>query len=56
MQENEKYVTIDDYEDVPPSSERALQKAVAGQPVTVAIASDSSAFKLYESVKFLKLY
>ncbi|PSS16062.1 Actinidain like [Actinidia chinensis var. chinensis] len=50
--ENEKYVTIDDYEDVPPSSERTLQKAVAGQPVTVAIASDSSAFKLYESGVF----
>ena len=33
-------VTIDDYQDVPPNDERALMKAVANQPVSVAIEAD----------------
>ena len=33
-------VTIDDYQDVPPNDEKALLKAVANQPVSVAIEAD----------------
>jgi KDEL-tailed cysteine endopeptidase len=33
-------VTIDDYQDVPPNDEHALLKAVANQPVSVAIEAD----------------
>lgn len=33
-------VTIDDYQDVPANDERALMKAVANQPVSVAIEAD----------------
>ena len=33
-------VTIDDYQDVPPNDEAALMKAVAHQPVSVAIEAD----------------
>lgn len=40
-------VTIDDYADVPPNDERALLKAVANQPVSVAIEADQRAFQLY---------
>ncbi|XP_057502568.1 actinidain-like [Actinidia eriantha] len=46
---NENYVTIDRYENVPSKNESALQKAVANQPVSVGIASNSSAFKSYQS-------
>jgi KDEL-tailed cysteine endopeptidase len=37
---NRHVVTIDDYQDVPPNDERALLKAVANQPVAVAIEAD----------------
>ncbi|KAI7845192.1 hypothetical protein COHA_001236 [Chlorella ohadii] len=40
-------VTIDDYQDVPPNDEKALEKAVAHQPVSVAIEADQRAFQLY---------
>nr|ABQ10197.1 actinidin Act4a [Actinidia eriantha] len=46
---NKKYVTIDRYENVPSNNEKALQKAVAFQPVSVVIASNSTAFKSYKS-------
>ncbi|XP_010556436.1 PREDICTED: cysteine proteinase RD21A-like [Tarenaya hassleriana] len=46
---NAKVVTIDDYEDVPMYNEKALQKAVANQPVSVAIEGGGMAFQLYES-------
>ncbi|KAH9692375.1 cysteine proteinase RD21A [Citrus sinensis] len=46
---NAKVVTIDDYEDVPLNDEKALQKAVANQPVSVAIEGGGMAFQLYES-------
>jgi len=46
---NAKVVTIDDYEDVPINSEASLQKAVAGQPVAVAIEGGGRAFQLYSS-------
>lgn len=40
-------VTIDGYEDVPEDDEVALKKAVAHQPVSVAIEADHRAFQLY---------
>lgn len=42
-----RVVTIDDYADVPPNDEAALMKAVANQPVSVAIEADQRAFQLY---------
>jgi hypothetical protein len=49
-QKNAKVVTIDSYEDVTPNSETSLQKAVANQPVSVAIEAGGRAFQLYSSV------
>ncbi|TVU08619.1 hypothetical protein EJB05_42028, partial [Eragrostis curvula] len=46
---NAKVVSIDSYEDVPINNERALQKAVAHQPVSVAIEASGRAFQLYHS-------
>lgn len=40
-------VTIDGYEDVQPGSEAALKRAVARQPVAVAIQADQRVFQLY---------
>lgn len=42
-----KVVTIDGYEDVPENSENSLKKAVAHQPVSVAIEADQKEFQLY---------
>ncbi|KAG0601321.1 hypothetical protein M758_11G101800 [Ceratodon purpureus] len=44
---NAKVVTIDGYEDVPENDEEALKKAVAGQPVSVAIEAGGRDFQLY---------
>jgi cathepsin L len=49
---NSKVVTIDGYEDVPSYSERALKKAVAHQPVSVAIEAGGPTFQFYESGVF----
>nr|BAJ85145.1 predicted protein [Hordeum vulgare subsp. vulgare] len=46
---NAKVVTIDGYEDVPVNSEKSLQKAVANQPISVAIEAGGRAFQLYKS-------
>jgi hypothetical protein len=40
--------TIDGFEDVPAGDEDALEKAVAMQPVSVAIEADHQSFQLYE--------
>lgn len=40
-------VTIDSYEDVPRNNERALWRAVAHQPVSVAIQANERPFQLY---------
>ena len=45
-----KVVSIDGYERVPKYDERSLQKAVANQPVSVAIESAGSDFQHYASV------
>ncbi|KAG6666187.1 hypothetical protein CIPAW_01G014000 [Carya illinoinensis] len=47
-----KVVSIDGYEDVPPYDENALKKAVAHQPVSVAIEASGRALQLYESGVF----
>ncbi|XP_059635409.1 probable cysteine protease RD21B [Cornus florida] len=49
---NEKVVSIDSYEDLPPNNELALQKAVASQPVSVAIDASAAEFNFYESGVF----
>lgn len=50
LQKNAKVVSIDGYEDVPPFDENALKKAVAHQPVSVAIEASGMAYQLYDSV------
>lgn len=50
MQKNAKVVSIDGYEDVPEYDEKALQKAVANQPISVAIEAGGRDFQLYQSV------
>ncbi|CAI5462337.1 unnamed protein product [Closterium sp. Yama58-4] len=46
---NTHVVTIDDYEDVPNNSEAGLKKALAVQPVSVAIEADRREFQFYSS-------
>jgi len=46
---NAKVVSIDAYEDVPENDEQALKKAVANQPVSIAIEASGRAFQLYQS-------
>lgn len=46
---NAKVVSIDNYEDVPLNDEKALQKAVANQPVSVAIEAGGRDFQFYDS-------
>ncbi|KAL6844394.1 hypothetical protein ACP4OV_026067 [Aristida adscensionis] len=49
---NAKVVTIDGFEDVPENDEKSLQKAVAHQPVSVAIEAGGREFQLYKSGVF----
>ncbi|KAK4491123.1 hypothetical protein RD792_001847 [Penstemon davidsonii] len=49
---NAKVVSIDDFEDVPENDEQSLKKAVASQPVSVAIEAGGRAFQLYQSGVF----
>lgn len=49
-QENSRAVTIDGHEDVPKDDEDALMKAVANQPVSVAIEASGMAFQFYSEV------
>ncbi|KAE8721765.1 Oryzain beta chain [Hibiscus syriacus] len=49
---NARVVSIDGYEDVPENNENSLKKAVANQPVSVAIEAGGRAFQLYQSGVF----
>lgn len=53
-QKNAKVVSIDAYEDVPANDEESLKKAVAHQPVSVAIEASGLALQLYQSVSKLR--
>lgn len=53
IQKNARVVTIDDYEQVPANDELALKKAVANQPISVAIEAAGREFQLYVSVSFV---
>ncbi|XP_059446096.1 cysteine proteinase mucunain-like [Corylus avellana] len=52
---NARVVTIDGYEDVPENDENSLKKAVANQPISVAIEAGGRAFQLYDSGVFTGL-
>jgi hypothetical protein len=54
LQENSHDVSIDGYEDVPANDESALQKAVAGQPVSVAIDASGNDFQFYSEVRIIR--
>jgi hypothetical protein len=56
LQKNARVVTIDGYEDVPENDENSLKKAVANQPVSVAIEAGGRAFQLYDSVIYMISY
>ncbi|KAF8391260.1 hypothetical protein HHK36_023562 [Tetracentron sinense] len=45
---------IKGYEDVPANNEKALLKAVANQPVSIAIDASGSAFQFYSSGIFTR--
>ncbi|XP_073041423.1 cysteine proteinase mucunain-like [Primulina eburnea] len=49
---NARVVSIDSYEDVPENDEQSLRKAVANQPVSVAIEAGGRDFQLYQSGVF----
>jgi KDEL-tailed cysteine endopeptidase len=50
LQASSHDVTIDGYEDVPANDESALQKAVANQPVAVAVEASGQDFQFYSEV------
>jgi hypothetical protein len=50
LQANQPAVSIDGHEDVPHNNENALLKAVANQPVSVAIDAGGSDFQFYSEV------
>lgn len=49
-------VTITGYQDVPQNNEQALLKALANQPLSVAIEADDRDFQFYSGVRFLYHY
>lgn len=49
---NAKVVTINGYEDVPQNDEKSLKKALANQPISVAIEAGGRDFQLYQSGVF----
>ncbi|XP_061368901.1 cysteine proteinase mucunain-like [Gastrolobium bilobum] len=52
---NARVVSIDGYEDVPENDEKSMKKAVAHQPISVAIEAGGRAFQLYQSGVFTGL-
>ncbi|KAJ8763449.1 hypothetical protein K2173_002332 [Erythroxylum novogranatense] len=53
---NAGVVTIHGYEDVPENDENSLKRAVAHQPISVAIEADGRAFQLYQSIIYLLIF
>jgi C1A family cysteine protease len=51
-QTRSKAVSIDGFEDVPQKDEKSMKKAVAGQPISVAIEAAGRPFQLYKSGVF----
>lgn len=51
MQRNSPVVKIDGYENVPTNDENALLRAVANQPVSIAIDAGGLSFQFYSEVK-----
>lgn len=51
MQRNSPSVKIDGFQNVPANDENALLKAVAGQPVSIAIDAGGLNFQFYSRVK-----
>ena len=51
---NAPVVTIDGHEMVPANDENALMKAVANQPVSVAIDASGSDMQFYSEVPFMQ--
>ncbi|KAF3655577.1 Actinidain [Capsicum annuum] len=49
FRKNAKVVKIDSYEDVPENNERALQKALVHQPVSIAVEAGGKDFQHYKS-------
>uniref|UniRef100_A0A1J3IRL7 Cysteine proteinase RD21a n=1 Tax=Noccaea caerulescens TaxID=107243 RepID=A0A1J3IRL7_NOCCA len=49
---NNRVVTIDGFEDVPENDEKSLKKALAHQPISVAIEAGGRDFQLYKSGVF----
>ena len=54
LQANQPAVSVDGHEGVPRNNENALLKAVANQPVSVAIDAGGSDFQLYSEVHQLQ--
>lgn len=52
-QDESEVVTIDGYRDVPANDEQSLLKALANQPLSVAIEASGRDFQFYSGVKFL---
>ena len=48
-------VTISGYHDVPENNEESLLKALANQPLSVAIEASGRAFQFYSGVSFLPI-
>lgn len=55
MQMKSPVVVIDGYENVPGNNELALLKAVANQPISVAIEASGQAFQFYSKVSVNQL-
>lgn len=53
---NAPAVTIDGYENVPENDEDALMKAVANQPVSVAMDAGGSDLQFYSEVQHRPIY
>lgn len=53
LQMNAPVVKIDGHENVPENDEEALLKAVANQPVSVAIDAGGSDMQFYKEVPFM---